>query len=164
VHENKRFIKKIINDWNPIDLFPGAPDDEYWTEIEAIEHILRDTDNPVKLGEGIYAVFVKEFDDTFKKSKAECGQIAQVILSQKTVKRIIDDWDPIDLFPGAPDDEYWTEIEAIEHILRDTDNPVKLGEGIYAVFVKEFDDTFKRSKAECGQIAQMIFLEKNTAG
>lgn len=77
------FVKKIIDNWNPIDLFPGAPDDEYWTEIEAIEHIVRDTDNPVKLAEGIYSVFIKEFDDTFKKSKEECEQIAQTILLEK---------------------------------------------------------------------------------
>lgn len=77
-------VKNIIDNWDPIDLFPGAPDDEYRTEIEAIEQLYRFTDNPTKLSEGIYEVFVKSFgEDTFKKSKSECEQIAQMILSQK---------------------------------------------------------------------------------
>ncbi|MDE7208240.1 MAG: YugE family protein [Lachnospiraceae bacterium] len=78
------FIKNIIDNWDPIDLFPGAPDDEYWTENEEIEKLLEFTDSPIKLSEGIYEVFVKSFgEDTFKKSKSECERIAQMILSQE---------------------------------------------------------------------------------
>lgn len=77
------FVKKIIDDWDPIDLFPGAPNDEYWTEIAAVERLLNSTDDLVQLTEGIYAIFIWEFDDVFKKSKLECEQIAKMLLSQK---------------------------------------------------------------------------------
>lgn len=76
------------------------------------------------------------------------------------IKKDIDDWDPIGLFPGAPDNEYWTEIENIEQLVSATDDPDELAEGIYAVFVREFgDDVFKRNKLECKRIAQMIIKE-----
>jgi hypothetical protein len=32
------------------------------------------------------------------------------IKHQEVVKRIIDEWDPINLFPDAPENEYSTEI------------------------------------------------------
>ena len=78
-------------------------------------------------------------------------------IAMNSVKKIINEWDPINLFPGAPDDEYWTEIEEIEQLVSATDDPDELADGIYAVFVKEFgDDVFKRRKSECKRIAQMI--------
>lgn len=86
VNVDMNLVKRIINDWDPIDLFPGAPDDEYWTEIDEIEHIFRIIDDPIKLAERIYAVFIRAFGDVFKKSKSECEQIAQMI-----IKRIKED-------------------------------------------------------------------------
>lgn len=84
-------------------------------------------------------------------------------IAMNSVKKIIDEWDPIGLFPGAPDDEYWTEIEEIEQLVSATDDLDELAEGIYAVFVKEFgDDVFKRRKSECKRIAQVII--KNDTG
>ena len=96
-----------------------------------------------------------------KSNKSECKEIAQILLSQKVIKKIINDWDPIDLFPGAPDDEYWTEIEEIEQLFRFTNNPIKLSEAIYKIFVKSFgEDTFKKSESECEQIAQVILSQE----
>ncbi len=37
--------------------------------------------------------------------------------------RVIDEWDPIDLFPGAPADEYAEEIAAIKAVLSQTSDP-----------------------------------------
>jgi hypothetical protein len=37
-----------------------------------------------------------------------------------TIKEVIDKWDPIGLFPGAPDNEYHSEIQVIEEMLLQT--------------------------------------------
>ncbi len=101
-------IKKVIDDWDPIEKNQGNSNNEYGIEINKIEQLLNSTTDLIKLSEGIYEVFIRAFGkDTFKKSKSECKEIAQILLSQKVIKKIINDWDPIDLFPGAPDDEYW---------------------------------------------------------
>lgn len=78
------FVKKIINEWDPIDLLFHAPDDEYHSEIEEIQYLLSITDDSNELAKGIFNVFVASFgQDTFNKSKAECKLIAQALLSQK---------------------------------------------------------------------------------
>ncbi len=155
-------IKKVIDDWDPIEKNQGNSNNEYGIEINKIEQLLNSTTDLIKLSEGIYEVFIRAFvKDTFKKSKSECKEIAQILLSQKVIKKIINDWDPIDLFPGAPDDEYWTEIEEIEQLFRFTNNPIKLSEAIYKIFVKSFgEDTFKKSESECEQIAQVILSQE----
>ena len=78
------FVKRIIDEWDPIDLLSHAPDDEYHSEIEEIRYLLHMTDDSVELAEGIFNVFVDSFGkDTFNKSKEECKQIARTLLSQK---------------------------------------------------------------------------------
>ena len=78
------FVKRAIDDWDPIDLLFHAPNDEYHSEIEEIRHLLSVTDDSAKLAEGIFNVFVESFGkETFNKSKEECKQIAQILLSQK---------------------------------------------------------------------------------
>lgn len=37
----KDIIMTIINDWDPIELFPMAPADEYTSEIEKIQEVLK---------------------------------------------------------------------------------------------------------------------------
>ena len=78
------FVKRIIDEWDPIDLLFHAPDDEYHSEIEEIRYLLSMTDDYVELAEGIFNVFVESFDtDIFNKSKEECNHIAQILLSLK---------------------------------------------------------------------------------
>lgn len=78
------FVKRVIDEWDPIDLLFHAPDDEYHSEIEAIQHLLSITDDSGELAEGIFNVFVDSFGkDIFNKSKEECKQIARTLLSQK---------------------------------------------------------------------------------
>ena len=78
------FVKRIIDEWDPIDLLFHAPDDEYHSEIEEIGYLLHMTDDSVELAEGIFNVFVESFGkDTFNKSKEECEHIAQILLSLK---------------------------------------------------------------------------------
>ena len=76
------FVKKVIDEWDPIDLLSHAPDDEYHSEIEEIRYLLQMTDDSAELAEGIFNVFIESFGkDTFKKSKGECERIAQILLS-----------------------------------------------------------------------------------
>ena len=78
------FIKKIIDEWDPIDLLSHAPDDEYHSEIEAVRYLLHMTDDSAELADGIFNVFVESFGkDVFNKSKEECERIAQILLSFK---------------------------------------------------------------------------------
>ena len=78
------FIKNIIDNWDPIDLLLHAPDDEYYLEIEKIEHLLNSTDDLNELAEGIFKVFEESFgEEIFVKSKDECKKIAQILLSAK---------------------------------------------------------------------------------
>ena len=78
------------------------------------------------------------------------------------VKRVIDEWDPIDLLSHAPDDEYHSEIEEIQHLLSITDDSTELAEGIFNVFVKSFGkDTFNKNKEECTLIAKKLLFDKN---
>lgn len=78
------FVKRVIDEWDPIDLLFHAPDDEYHSEIEEIQHLLSITDDSEELAEGIFNVFVDSFGkDTFIKSKEDCKQIAQTLLAHK---------------------------------------------------------------------------------
>lgn len=54
------------------------------------------------------------------------------------VKRIIDQWDPVDLLSHAPDDEYDEEIELIQLLSGKFNDSETLGKGIYDVFVRSF--------------------------
>ena len=78
-----RNVEKIINEWDPIELFPLAPIDEYEREIELINKIL--ITNPQisaeKLAMEIYMIFEKRFgNDIFLKGLTECEGIAANIL------------------------------------------------------------------------------------
>lgn len=78
------FVKSVINDWDPIDLLFHAPDDEYHSEIEKIQHLLSVADNSDELADGIFKVFEESFGkEIFNKSKYECKKIAQILLSKK---------------------------------------------------------------------------------
>lgn len=78
-------VKKVIDDWDPIDLLPYAPNDEYSSEIAEIENMLRLCNNAVELSSGIYKVFLKAFgEDVFKRPEYECYQIAERLLSGRT--------------------------------------------------------------------------------
>ena len=73
-------IKEIINLWDPLDLLSWAPDDEYSSEIAAIEQLIKTTNDYAQLGEGIYQVFLTAFGpDSFQKTKQECAEIAMKI-------------------------------------------------------------------------------------
>ena len=77
------FVKRIIDEWDPIDLLSHAPDDEYHSEIEAVQKLTRVTKDSDELAEGIFEVFLESFGrEVFNKSKDECKRIAQSLLSR----------------------------------------------------------------------------------
>ncbi|EEO3715806.1 DUF1871 family protein [Listeria monocytogenes] len=75
-------VEKIINDWDPIELFPLAPKDEYSQEINKIISIVQENPNIDMnvLGKGIRKIFIDSFGETliFKNNEDE---IAEKILA-----------------------------------------------------------------------------------
>lgn len=72
----------------------------------------------------------------------------------KSIKQVIDEWDPIGLLDFAPDDEYVEECQQIfENYCNDTN---QLGEVIFNIFKKSFEDSFTKNKEDCIDIAKMI--------
>lgn len=56
------------------------------------------------------------------------------------VKKIIDDWDPIDLLSHAPADEYEAEVNDILKVLAKTNSIDELSIEIHKVFVNWFGE------------------------
>jgi len=76
-------IKLIINDWDPIKLFPFVPSDEYYSEINQIIDFLETKNSDVsteELAQKIIDIFIDMFDESmFTKSFEECELIARKI-------------------------------------------------------------------------------------
>lgn len=76
-------IAKIINKWDPIALFPMAPEDEYINEIENIEKTVQynmaiSVDD---LANEIYKLFIVKFgEDVFQADINKCKIIASEIV------------------------------------------------------------------------------------
>lgn len=76
------------------------------------------------------------------------------ILDFNTVKKHIDEWDPIDLLSFCPNDEYDGESRMIVDSFRKEND---LGKLIYNIFRESFgESTFRKSLEECNQVAQKI--------
>lgn len=80
------------------------------------------------------------------------------VLNKSVIKRVIDVWDPIELFPGCPEDEYSKEIDEIFLLASREDNlsTDKLAGIILSVFRTYFDNCFTKSADECMIIAEKI--------
>ena len=78
-------IMSIINEWDPIDLFPMAPINEYNSEIEKILLFLKSEKNITisQLQLEINNIFISSFgNDVYKSSFEECKTIATKILNK----------------------------------------------------------------------------------
>jgi hypothetical protein len=72
----KEMITDIINRWDPVDLFPFAPCDEYKREIESIVALIGDTSTIEDIAIIVFNVFNKSCgNDVFKKSLSDCKVI-----------------------------------------------------------------------------------------
>jgi len=80
----KEKVMKIINNWDPIDLFPYSPKDEYEVEIDLISKLLDESTDLEHLANSIRDIFIRRFgDDVFTRSYNECIDIAKRILSDE---------------------------------------------------------------------------------
>lgn len=81
----KQHITQIINEWDPIDLFPMAPENEYIREIEIVENIIIENSNLSirELGYQIQKVFLDRFgSDVYTQNINDCFKIAEKILAE----------------------------------------------------------------------------------
>lgn len=72
-------ISEIINDWNPIEIYPLLQD-EYQYETKRIEDRIKDCQSIQTLTELIYSVFKDSFGGQFTKTNEDCKEIARKIL------------------------------------------------------------------------------------
>lgn len=69
-------ITKIINEWDPIDFFPYAPEDEYEEEIKKISNYLNNIDvDKISLTKKINEVFIQAFGEDIYGGKIEESEI-----------------------------------------------------------------------------------------
>lgn len=76
-------ITKIINDWDPIGVFPMAPKDEYVNEIKKIYEYVYSNQNlqTRTLAEAINKIFVETFGaDVYDENLEQCILVAEKIL------------------------------------------------------------------------------------
>ena len=77
---------EIINEWDPIDLFPMAPRDEYVEEVKLIYEYLCATPEiqRMQLAEKINEIFVKRFGrDVYVDDINQCIIVADQIITRK---------------------------------------------------------------------------------
>ena len=75
----------------------------------------------------------------------------------ETINAIIDEWDPLALFPFAPKDEYRDESILINEAYLKSRNVPDLAREIYSIFSDGFGkDIFTKSMVDCSRIADLI--------
>lgn len=82
MNDHLAHITNIINKWDPVGLFPLAPEDEYRFEIELIcRYLAENNATAVTLGQYLHRMFTERFgSDVFLRGSAECTEIAERIL------------------------------------------------------------------------------------
>ena len=77
-------ISELINEWDPIELFPYAPKDEYISEIKEIEKFVMDNKNisVTELAKVIDNIFCRSFGEgTYESNPNNSMKVAERILS-----------------------------------------------------------------------------------
>lgn len=72
-------IQKIINDWNPIEIYPLLQN-EYQYEIKMIQDKITNKISIKSLSDVIYSTFKDSFGEQFAKTNKDCEEIARQIL------------------------------------------------------------------------------------
>jgi hypothetical protein len=63
-----------------------------------------------------------------------------------SIRKIVDKIDPINLFPGVPDDEYDPEVRDILSRIKNCKNEAELLQMVKGVFDKWFDEDIEESR------------------
>ena len=77
-------IMEIINEWDPAELFPMAPKDEYIIEIKMIYEYLCEAPKVQnrQLAEEIHEIFIRRFgNDVYASDINQCISVAEQIIS-----------------------------------------------------------------------------------
>lgn len=61
-----KIVKKVIDEFNPYDLLPEAPSDEFDSESREIAEKVNDNSTVEEIAEIISKVFSKAFDEKFE--------------------------------------------------------------------------------------------------
>ncbi|AZH28724.1 DUF1871 family protein [Paenibacillus sp. M-152] len=73
-------IVQMINEWNPIEIYPLL-EDEYYSEIHKIHEKSKETNSIRELAKQIHSVFAQSFKKEFDKSIEDCQSIAEKIMN-----------------------------------------------------------------------------------
>lgn len=82
----EQIIGKIINEWDPIELFPFSPKDEYKDEILLITKLVENTKNKTEIANGVQRIFLEFFgepefsDKRYDESMMIAGKILKEIV------------------------------------------------------------------------------------
>lgn len=73
-------VEKVINEWDPIGLFPLFPPNEYEKEISLVCRCMESSASLNEVAECIYQIFTEHFgSNVFEKDKDECKKIASLL-------------------------------------------------------------------------------------
>ncbi|MEK3881749.1 DUF1871 family protein [Paenibacillus sp. PL2-23] len=76
-----RKILEIINDWNPVEIYPLL-NDEYQEECKKISKEISVSDSVDYIAEVIYKIFKYSFGKEFTNSIEDCREVAKKILHE----------------------------------------------------------------------------------
>jgi hypothetical protein len=75
-------VIKIINEWNPVEIYPLL-EDEYYTQSLKIFEVAKKSYSVEDLTKEIFDVFKQSFGKEFNRSIDECEMIAKEIMKNQ---------------------------------------------------------------------------------
>jgi hypothetical protein len=75
-------IIEIVNNWNPIQIYPLLQD-EYYSESKKIEETIVEFKSAESIEEEVFSIFKQSFGEQFTKSIEECQIFANEIMKYK---------------------------------------------------------------------------------
>jgi hypothetical protein len=81
---------------------------------------------------------------------------------EEIVTQVINEWDPLNLFPNAPPNEYHGEITQVVKKLETEHEVGTLAQGIKEIFDHSFEGVYSCGVNEVFTIAKKILQKRNT--
>ena len=81
-------VKSVVDEWNPYELLPNAPSDEYDSETIKISQIINKSSNVVEIADIISRVFSKSFNENLdiQKCVKPAEKIYELLNKHKNIK------------------------------------------------------------------------------